>query len=316
MNVNHFSKLLLNFPSRNICFLLICIAIIYILVEPLKELVKFSFHNRLYSHFFLIPLVIAYFFVKDRKNIFAEIGFSPYWGTALIITGLGISRIGAIYKTNLISNDYLCLMTLAAVTCFIGSFMLLYGNRVFRKGLFPLALLFFMMPIPTLIMDPLVKILVAGSAQTTEWIFRVIHVPYIREGFIFELPGIAIEIVEGCSGIRSALVLFIFSIIFNYLFLKTAWRRIILTLTIFPITIFNNALRISTLSLLASYVDSSWVTENWLHDLGSKPAFGLALMFLIFVLWLLRRSEKKRNASQVADVDSKEPGGSYNSLTR
>ena len=147
-------------------------------------------------------------------------------------------------------------------------------------------------------------------------LFRVIHVPYIREGFIFELPGIAIEIVEGCSGIRSALVLFIFSIIFNYLFLKTAWRRIILTLTIFPITIFNNALRISTLSLLASYVDSSWVTENWLHDLGSKPAFGLALMFLIFVLWLLRRSEKKHHASQVADVDSKEPGGSYNSLTR
>jgi exosortase len=305
MNSDHFFKLQMNYPIRNFCFLLICLIIIAFFVEPLKELVELSFNNRLYSHFLLIPLVIAYFFVKDRKNIFSEIGFSPYIGTALIITGLGLKRIGFIYKTDLIPNDYLFLMILAAVTCFIGSFLIVYGKRVSRKALFPLSLLIFILPIPSLIMDPLIKFLITATAQTTEWIFSVLDVPYLREGFVFHLPGISIEIVEGCSGIRSVLVLFIFSIIFGYLFLKSSWRKIILTLTIFPIAIFNNALRISTLSLLASYVDSSWITENWLHDLGAKPAFMSALMCLIFVLWLLRKSEKKHHAFQAIADETK-----------
>jgi exosortase len=256
-----------------------------------------------------MPFVIAYFLIRDRKNIFAEIGFSLYSGTALAIIGLGIGRIGTIYKSDLVQNDYLCLMTLSAVTCFIGSFLIVYGKRVFRKALFPLSLLIFFLPVPSLIMDPLIKFLITASAQTTEWIFSVLDVPYLREGFVFNLRGIAIEIVEGCSGIRSVLVLFIFSIICGYLFLKSSWRKSILTLTIFPISIFNNALRISILSLLASYVDSSWITEGWMHDLGGKPAFMLGLICLISVLWLLRRSEKKHHASQ-AIVDETKMAGS------
>ena len=207
MNGNDYFELKVNYPIRNFCFLLICLIIIAIFVEPLKELVELSFNNRLYSHFLLIPFFIAYFFVRDRKNIFAKIAFSPYIGTTLIITGLGLNKIGRSYKTDLIPDDYLFLMILAAVICLIGSFLLVYGNRVSRKALFSLSLFLFMMPVPSLILDPLVNILTASSALATEWIFRVIDVPHVRKGYVFELVGITIEIVKGCSGIRSTLVL-------------------------------------------------------------------------------------------------------------
>jgi hypothetical protein len=65
-------------------------------------------------------------------------------------------------------------------------------------------------------------------------------------------------------------------------------------LAIIPITIFKNALRITALTLMASYVDPSWLTDSWLHRAGGKPFFFIALLLWAPILWLLWRSEKKK----------------------
>ena len=200
--------------------------------------------------------------------------------------------------------------------CLVGSFICFYGNRAFRKALFPLSLLFFIMPVPTLILDPVVKLLTVGSARMIELIFKIFGVPYVREGYVFELVGITIEIVEGCSGIRSTLVLFITSIIIGYLFLKTTWSKVILALTIFPVSIFKNTLRISALALLGSYVDPSWVTDSWLHRFGSKPFFVLALLFLLFELWILSWFEKRIHPPLATEDDGKMACAPQNSTDR
>ena len=78
----------------------------------------------------------------------------------------------------------------------------------------------------------------------------------------------------------------------GYLFLTTGWRRIILFLCVFPITVFKNSLRIVTLTLLASEVDQTWITNSWLHKSGGQPFFILALIILAPMLLFLRRTEK------------------------
>ena len=110
---------------------------------------------------------------------------------------------------------------------------------------------------------------------------------------VFELPGIAIEVAKECSGIRSSLALIITSVIAGYLFLQTGWRRIVLVLLIFPLMIIKNAVRISTLSLLAVYVDEGWLTDSFLHRSGGIFFFLLALTLLAPVLLFLKKSEKK-----------------------
>jgi exosortase len=186
-------------------------------------------------------------------------------------------------------------MVFSFLICFVGGFILFYGIQAFRQAMFPLLFLIFIVPIPTLILEPLIRILLVGSANTSYEIFKILDVPIYRNGFIFELPGITIEVAKECSGIRSTLALFITSVFAGHLFLQTGWRRVILVLCIFPITIFKNSLRIVTISLLASYVDLSWITNSWLHKAGGKPFFILALLCLAPVLWLLRKSEKKIN---------------------
>ncbi len=201
-------------------------------------------------------------------------------------------------------NDYLSLMMLSFLACFIGSFIGVYGTLAFRQALFPLLFLIFIIPVPTVILEPLIKILLIGSAETSYKVFQILDIPVYRQDFVFELPGISVEVARQCSGIRSTLALIITSVLAGHFFLETGWRRIVLCICVFPITVFKNSLRIVTISLLAAYVDPIFLTNHWIHSAGGKPFFIFALLFMLPVLWLLRRSEKKKIDSPPASLET------------
>jgi exosortase len=179
------------------------------------------------------------------------------------------------------------------VTFWIGGFLFFYGMRSFRVGLFPVLFLFFLTPIPSVIVETFILILQIASTEISHLFFRLTGVPLLREGFVFHLPGMSIEVAKQCSGIRSSIALVITSIIAGQLFLQTGWRKIALVLSIFPITVFKNGLRIVMLSLLGAYVDPR-ILGSELHKSGGIPFFVIALALLAPVLWYLRRSERKR----------------------
>jgi exosortase/archaeosortase family protein len=74
--------------------------------------------------------------------------------------------------------------------------------------------------------------------------------------------------------------------------LRENWRKGVMTLSIIPITIVKNAVRIVTLSLLGAYVDPR-ILGSVAHRRGGIPIFLLALVLLGCVLWILRRGERK-----------------------
>jgi exosortase/archaeosortase family protein len=79
------------------------------------------------------------------------------------------------------------------------------------------------------------------------------------------------------------------------MFLENRWSRLILVLSFFPITVFKNAMRIVTLSLLASYVDTRFITGSWLHKSGGIPFFVVGLALMAPVLWGLVKLEKRKS---------------------
>ena len=64
-------------------------------------------------------------------------------------------------------------------------------------------------------------------------------------------------------------------------------------LSVFPLAIIKNGIRIVTLTLLALYIDESFITNSKLHSEGGIIFFLIALTFLAPILWLLRKSEKR-----------------------
>ena len=132
------------------------------------------------------------------------------------------------------------------------------------------------------------------TAHTVYGVFGLIGLTYLRTGMVFELPEVTIKVAKQCSGINSSMASIVATTAAGYVFLDTGWRRLLAVLAIIPITIFKNTLRITSLTLMASYVDPSWLTDSWLHRAGGKPFFFIALLLWSPVMWFLWRSERKR----------------------
>ena len=60
-----------------------------------------------------------------------------------------------------------------------------------------------------------------------------------------------------------------------------------------PLSIAKNALRIVTLSVLATRVDPGFLTGR-LHHQGGIVFFMISLAVLVLLLWILRRAEARR----------------------
>jgi exosortase len=286
--------------NRNSLFLLFILIGIAFLYKPIIQLARLSLNHQLYSYFLGIPVVSLYFFVTKRKAILKDLNYSIRIGVILLAAGSLVYLLGISEIVELNQNDHLSLMMTATLLWLYGAFILCYGTGVFRRALFPLLFLMFMIPIPTFILDPLIQVLLIGSAHLTQIIFRILDVPFIRDGFVFELPGVAIEIAKQCSGIRSTLGLFIAGVVAGYLFLPAGWKRIVLVLAVFPITMFKNAIRISVISLLAVYVDMSFLTDSFLHKSGGIIFYILALGLMVPVLWFLRRDKGPKAKQPIA----------------
>lgn len=189
--------------------------------------------------------------------------------------------------------DNFSLAILSFVMMCWGAFLFCYGMQAFRTASFGLGLMTFMIPFPSFFLDAIVGFLQRGSADTVELLFSALGIPVLREGFIFDLSNFTILVAEECSGIRSALALFITSLVAGHLFLRSTWGKIGLMFVVIPLAIVKNAIRIVGLALLANYVDPSFITDSILHRKGGIPLFLLSLVFLFSVVWLFRQLEKR-----------------------
>lgn len=260
--------------------------------SPLLALAELSHDNELYSHIFFIPIISLYLFVIDRKTLVESVEYAVMPGLAVMLAGLVSYGCALFFRGSLGVNDYLSAAMAGFLMWVIGAYICCWGGAAFKKALFPLFFLAFMVPVPAVLMDGLISFLQHGSADAVQWTFDLIGFPYLREGVTFEVQGgFAISVAKECSGIRSSLALLITVVLAGKMFLRSGWRRLILAIFVVPVTIFKNALRITSLTLLASKLDMSWLTNSWLHNSGGIVFFSITICILIPVLWGLRKTE-------------------------
>jgi exosortase len=276
---------------RHVIFIIAVFVAAVMVYNPLSDL----FHSRMYQNYHslipFIPLITVYLLYLKIKDIREKMQYSFGPGAAVIICGMVLYVMGPGFGKNLSQNDFATVMTFSSLVLLWGAFIFVYGIKAFTGTLFPLLFLVFMIPVPAFIMEKIISFLQSGSTEFANFLFWVSQAPYYREGFAFHLPGISVEVAPQCSGIRSALALFITALLAGYMFLDSWWRRIILVLCVFPITMFKNGIRIATLTLLGTYVDPR-ILESDLHREGGIPFFILALLLMAPILyWLRKRGE-------------------------
>lgn len=268
-------------------FTFIALALVF---DPLRELLTSSDRSDYYSHIVLIPLVSAYLIYRKRGALFSTEKSFYLHGLIFSFFGLALYILGLAQRIHLNQNDYASLLTFSAIIFWVGGFVFLYGRRVLSIAYFPVLFLIFTVPIPSWLLGKIIYVLQVGSTEASEIIFTLTGVPFQREGFVFHLPGISIQVADVCSGIRSSLALLITSVLAGHFYLDRSWKSVALALFVFPLTVFKNGIRIVTLSLLGAYVDERWLTESFLHHSGGFLFFIPALGLLGIALWWLRRT--------------------------
>jgi exosortase len=150
-----------------------------------------------------------------------------------------------------------------------------------------------MVPFPASLLHSIIVFLQHSAADATDIGFSMLGVPVIRDDIVFKLSNITLRVDEGCSAIRSALSLVITSIVAAHFFLRSAWAKFSLVIIMVPVAIIDNGIRIVGLSLLANYVDKSFLLDGRLHDLGGYLTFVLSVTILIVCMALLWRIEQR-----------------------
>jgi exosortase len=266
--------------------------------KTIAALVYYSLHQDSSSHVVLIPFISAYLLATERKRIFVKNQRAIGLGIVVVLAGVVLYWApGQFYSAATHENLALSVATFSLVVIWIGFFALSYGLDATRAAAFPLLFLLLMIPLPDRLLDKTVYFLQQGSTEIAYFLFKIVGVPVLRQGFVLTVPGFSIEVATECSGIRSSMALFITCLLAAHLFLRSSWKRVALVLLSFPLALIKNGVRIATLTLLSMYVDPSFLKGS-LHRDGGFAFFLLALAMILPIFLAFERSDAREFAKR------------------
>jgi exosortase len=165
------------------------------------------------------------------------------------------------------------------------------GWRFFRTMLFPWAVLFLMIPLPTIVFNQIALSLQFQASRLAGSLLALVGVPILREGNVIRLPSLTLNVVEACSGLRSLASLVALAIFYGYRFEPRISRRMVLILSAVPIAVLANGVRIMGSGILGQYW-STEMAEGFFHLFSGWLIFlvslGLLAAFHKAVSWVDR----------------------------
>jgi exosortase len=272
-----------------------CGVVVLAFAGVLRDAVRSSLDQSYSSYVVLVPCIVAYLIWSGRASIFVQPKFAVIHGAALAAAALLFTMAVRLFGLSPGTLALVDLKLLSVFLLFIAGFVAAYGTYATKKSVFPFLLLVLMLPAPPVVVEKIVYFLRTGSTALSYALFSAIGIPVYRDGFLLRVPRVTIEVANECSGINSSMALLVTMLLIAREALRTTSRRVVLVLLAIPLSLVKNAVRIVVLTLLAVYVDPSFLTGR-LHHQGGFVFFLLALAIMFPVLWLLQRSERNQRA--------------------
>jgi exosortase len=277
---------------RVLYYLAWVIAIGLLFFRPLRAFFAYSLSNDNASHLVLIPVIGAWILFLERNRIFKVCSSDRAGGGILSAAGAVVGCFALLAGAHWSALNQLSVYILSLILLWIAGFAFFFGRPALKAAQFSLLFLFLTIPIPDFLLDKAIYLLQKGTTEIAAVLFDWSGVAVLRDGFVFHLAHVSIEVARECSGIRSSLALLILAILVAHFYLDTFWKQAALVLVGLFVMILKNGVRIVTLTLLATYVDPGFLYGK-LHHEGGVVFFLLGLLLMLPVLLLLQRSEPK-----------------------
>lgn len=255
---------------------LLLTAVLTFLYGPVLKLLVWQWYNdQDYSHGFLVPILSAYL-IWARRDKLREITPKPSaWGMVIVLFSLGVLFLGSLGAENSLAR-------LSLVGCICGLIVYFTGPKMLRAMAFPIAFLLFAIPMPVVLYNEIVFPLQFFASKFATRSLEILNLfPIMREGNVLILPGMHLEVVEACSGIRSLMSLLALAAGYGYVVERSVAVRWFMVLAMVPLAIISNGLRIMITAIMAHYIGPK-AAEGFMHEFSGWVIFVVAtIMFLL-----------------------------------
>lgn len=269
-----------------------------VFLRTIIALVRMSLSQDDASYIVLVPFISAAVLYLERDKVFLQPSFDKKTSSVFLPFAGVLGIVSYFLATHPSLGLQLSAWMLTLVTLWVAGFALFFGKAAVHAATFPLLFLLLTVPIPSFLLDRIILALQEGSAWITGALFDLAGVPALREGLVFHLPRVTIEIAKECSGIRSSMALFILAVLVAHFRLRSSVHKVLFVAAGLFMMILKNGIRIATLTILAIYVDPGFLFGR-LHHQGGVVFFILALLLLLPLLSFLERRESRRTAEEM-----------------
>lgn len=258
--------------------------------------------NEDYSHGFLIPFISGFLLWRRKEELGETSIKTNWWGGLFFFFFLLVSIYGILGSSPSAVQPAIPLMLLS-LTLFC------LGKEMLKKTAFPLALLILMIPLPTMVQTMIGVPLKSISTKLAAVLLRIVDVPVFVEGNVIDLGFTQLQVADACSGLRYILSLLTVGVLFAYAFENSRWKRVVLGVSVIPIAILTNGLRIGLTGILANLFGPE-VAQGFFHGFSGWLIFLFALACLFMLRFFLNVFFKKTPLEKTPSQKSKPPSKS------
>ena len=256
-----------------------------------------------YAHGMLI-VPIALYMIWQRRHTLAQLLPRSNPSGLLLLVLAGIAWLAAYAAEVIVVQQF------ALVTMVVASVVALLGWQVSWAIAFPLAYLYFAVPVGEFLTLPLQDF----TAWFSVALLRLTGIPVFWEGYQLVLPTAQFEVAEACSGLRYLIASLALGCLYAYLSYRSLWRRLAFVAMALVVPIIANGLRAYGIVMLA-YLSDGKIATGVDHIIYGWLFFGVVvlLMFWIGSFW---RESIPDTARPSAAIPAATPPGATVSFRR
>lgn len=239
----------------------------------------------MYSHGYIVPLFAAYLFWIRRKPLVNAEPMERWIGVGVVAASLLVRVYSAYY-------DYNNFDRLSFIAALLGVCLIVGGKSMLRWAGPAMLFLLFMYPLPYFLESTLLAKLQTVASIMSTYVLQTLGVSAGRVGNTISIDTLKepLQVAEACSGLRMLTIFGAMCVALIMIVERPWWDKLVIFLSIIPIALISNVIRIVTTALLYLVFgqEIAWLNKI-IHDWAGFAMMPIGLGLLWIELAILSR---------------------------
>jgi exosortase B len=181
----------------------------------------------------------------------------------------------------------------AFILFLMGIVLMVGGTALFKKLMFPLFFMLFMVPLPNSLVGPLASFMKEAVSAVTVNILSWAGFEAGRTGVVIYLEQYQLLVADACAGMRTLFMLEALGILYlSLVHHPSMLRNIVLPILIIPISFTANVIRVIALALITYYWGVA-AGQGFMHGFAGMVLFLAGLLLMLATDSMLRLVSEK-----------------------